>query len=62
VLGVSRKGFLGKVTGTTAVADRFWPTVALTSYGRERGARIFRVHDVKSNLEALRMTEAILGE
>lgn len=62
VLGVSRKGFLGKVTGTMAVADRFWPTVALTSYGRERGARIFRVHDVKSNLEALRMTEAILGE
>ena len=62
VLGVSRKGFLGKVTGTTAVADRFWPTVALTSYGRERGARIFRVHDVQPNLEALRMTEAILAE
>ena len=61
VSGVSRKSFLGKVTGTTGVEDRAWPTVALTSYARERGARIFRVHEVKPNLEALRMTEAILA-
>ena len=61
VSGVSRKSFLGRITGTTAVADREWPTVALTSYARERGARIFRVHEVKPNLEALRMTEAILA-
>jgi dihydropteroate synthase len=37
------------------------PTVALTSFGREVGVRIFRVHDVKPNFEALRMTEAILA-
>lgn len=61
MLGVSRKSFLGKVLGSTALEDRVWPTVALTSYGRERGARLFRVHDVKANVEALRMTEAILG-
>ena len=61
VCGVSRKSFLGKVTGATATDDRLWPTVALTSYARERGARIFRVHDVKPNSEALRMTEAILA-
>jgi dihydropteroate synthase len=59
LLGVSRKSFLGKATGSESVADRAWPTVALTSLGRESGARIFRVHDVKPNVEALRMTEAI---
>lgn len=62
VLGVSRKSFLGKITGSDALADRAWPTVALTSYGRERGANIFRVHEARPNFEALRMTEAILGE
>jgi dihydropteroate synthase len=61
MLGVSRKSFLGKVLGSTALEDRFWPTVALTSYGRERGVRLFRVHDVRANVEALRMTEAIIA-
>lgn len=61
LLGVSRKSFLGKVMNDTALDKRFWPTVALTSLGRESGAQIFRVHDVKANREALRMTEAILG-
>lgn len=61
LLGVSRKSFIGKVMNDTALEKRFWPTVALTSLGRERGAEIFRVHDVKANQEALRMTEAILG-
>ena len=60
-VGVSRKSFIGKVTGSTAMEDREWPTVALTCHAREHGARIFRVHDVKPNVEALRMTEAILG-
>ena len=59
--GVSRKSFLGKVTGSDRMEDRSWPSVALTSFGREKGVRIFRVHDVKPNVEALRMTEAILG-
>jgi dihydropteroate synthase len=60
VLGVSRKSFLGKVTGSEAMEDRAWPTVALTSYGRTRGANVIRVHDVQPNAQALRMTEAIL--
>lgn len=62
VLGVSRKSFLGKITGSEALADRAWPTVALTSYGRAQGANIIRVHETRPNFEALRMTEAILGE
>ena len=61
VLGVSRKSFLGKVLGSDAMEDRAWPTVALTSYGRTRGASVIRVHDVQLNAQALRMTEAILA-
>ena len=61
LLGVSRKSFIGKILGSPRIEDREWPTVALTSYGREKGVRIFRVHDVKRNVEALRMTEAILA-
>ncbi|MDQ3622602.1 MAG: dihydropteroate synthase [Verrucomicrobiota bacterium] len=61
VLGVSRKSFIGKVLGSNALEDRAWPTVALTSYGRAAGVSVVRVHDVRPNVEALRMTEAILA-
>jgi dihydropteroate synthase len=59
-LGVSRKSFLGALTGSPALEDRAWPTVALTSFARSRGAVLIRVHEVRANAEALRMTEAIL--
>ncbi len=62
LIGLSRKSFLGWVAGSQRIEDRFWPGVALTSFCRERGAAIFRVHDVKPHREALRMTEAILGD
>jgi dihydropteroate synthase len=61
LLGVSRKSFIGQLTGSPTPASRDWPTVALTSLARERGARILRVHDVLPNAHALRMTEAILA-
>ena len=60
-LGVSRKSFFAKVLGSDKIDARAWPTVALTSYGRERGANIFRVHEVRPNAYALRMSEAILA-
>ncbi len=62
VIGLSRKSFLGWIAGSPRIEDRFWPGVALTSFCRERGARIFRVHDVRPHREALRMTEAIIGD
>jgi len=61
MLGMGKKSFIGKVLGTNVMKDRFWPTVALTAYGRTAGARVFRVHDVKANVEALRMIEAIVS-
>ncbi|MFT4175215.1 MAG: dihydropteroate synthase [Luteolibacter sp.] len=61
LLGVSRKSFIGKTLGIPDLSARDWPTVALTAYGREKGAMLHRVHAVRQNVEALRMTEAILG-
>jgi dihydropteroate synthase len=62
LIGVSRKSFLGHLADSAKMEDRFWPGVALTSLCRELGARIFRVHEPKPHREALRMTEAILGD
>ena len=61
VVGVSRKSALGQLSGDSALpaSKRIWPTVALTCLLREKGAHLLRVHDVKPNVEALRMTEAI---
>jgi dihydropteroate synthase len=60
LVGVSNKSFIGKVIGSDRMEDRLWPTVALTSFAREKGANLVRVHEVKPNAQALRMTEAIL--
>jgi dihydropteroate synthase len=59
VVGVSRKSFLGKLIGSSEIRDRLVPGVALTSLLRARGGDVFRVHDVKENVFALRVTEAI---
>ena len=61
LLGISRKSFIGKILGDPDLGLREWPTAALTSFGRGKGAMIHRVHAVKRNLEAMRMTEAIIG-
>jgi dihydropteroate synthase len=61
LLGVSRKSFLGRILGTDDLEAREWPTVAITARAREQGVMLHRVHSVRPNFEALRMTEAILG-
>lgn len=60
VVGVSRKSFLAKLIGSSDMSDRLAPVVALTPLLRAGGADVFRVHDVKENANALRVTEAIL--
>jgi dihydropteroate synthase len=60
LIGVSRKSFLSAISGKPDIQDRFWPTVALTSYARFCNASIFRVHDVCANLQALRDSESLL--
>jgi dihydropteroate synthase len=58
--GVSRKSFLGKLIGSPEIRNRLVPGLALSALLRERGADVFRVHDVKENVYALRVTEAVL--
>src|SRR5215475_11985756 len=60
VIGVSRKSFLSKLISSAQMSDRLAPAVALTSLLRARGADVLRVHDVKENVNALKVTEAIL--
>lgn len=61
LIGASRKSFISKILERDDLEAREWPTVALTSYCRELGATIFRVHSSLDNLQALRMTEAIIN-
>ena len=62
LLGVSRKSFIAKVIGDDDLSLRDWPTAAITAQTREKGVLLHRVHDVKRNLEAMRMIEAIHGD
>src|SRR5918998_1590758 len=59
LLGASRKRFLGSITGAGEAKDRLFGTVATTVLGYERGATLFRVHDVRANREALAVAAAV---
>jgi dihydropteroate synthase len=52
LIAVSRKRFLGAITGR-GEADRLAATIAANVAALERGAWMFRVHDVRPNREAL---------
>ena len=57
VIGTSRKSFLGRITGSP-VGDRIAATIATNVLAYERGARVFRVHDVGPIHDALAITAA----
>jgi len=59
VFGVSRKSFLGKLTGRDA-DERAVATAAANVLALERGASIFRVHDVPETVDALTVAAATL--
>jgi dihydropteroate synthase len=60
VVGTSRKAFLGRLTGRDVPAERVAGTVAANVLALERGATVFRVHDVAENVEALTVAGATL--
>ena len=60
VIGTSRKSFLGKITGRD-VTERVHGTVATCVLALERGASVFRVHDVAAVADALAVTNATLA-
>jgi dihydropteroate synthase len=64
VIGTSRKGFLGRVAvaGDPSPAEgRLAGTIASNVLAFERGASVFRVHDVAPVREALSVAAATLG-
>ena len=59
LLGASRKSVIGKTLDLPA-DQRIEGTLALSCIGVMKGASFLRVHDVKENLRAVRMTEAVM--
>ncbi|MDQ4003254.1 MAG: dihydropteroate synthase [Actinomycetota bacterium] len=59
LVGASRKSFLGKIVGSDSSKDRLFGTVATSVLAYERGAKLFRVHDVRANKEALAVAAAV---
>jgi dihydropteroate synthase len=61
VVGTSRKSFLGRITGRDVAADRVVATAASNVLAFERGATVFRVHDVRESRDALLVAAATLA-
>ena len=59
LLGASRKSFIG-LTLELPCEERLEGTIASTVVGVMKGASFIRVHDIKENLRAVRMTQAIM--
>ena len=60
LLGCSRKSVIG-LTLDLPVSERLEGTLATTVLAVMKGCSFVRVHDIKENVRAIRMTEAILG-
>jgi dihydropteroate synthase len=60
VVGVSRKRFVGEIAGVREPSERLFGTVGANVAALDRGARVFRVHDVAPNRQALDVAWAIL--
>lgn len=60
LLGVSRKAFLGKISGESP-DQRLAAGLACTSMAVEAGVQLIRTHDVPETVQAVRMTEAVIA-
>jgi dihydropteroate synthase len=59
VVGVSRKGFIGRITGEDLASGRRFGTAAAVAWTVAHGAAVVRVHDVGPMAQVVRMIEAI---
>jgi dihydropteroate synthase len=60
LVGVSRKRFIGEITGVREPARRLGGTLGASVAALALGAHIFRVHDVREHREALDVAWAVL--
>ncbi len=61
VIGTSRKSFLGKLAGGRPETERLPGTIATNVLAMERGATVFRVHDVAPVVDALAVAAATVA-
>ena len=59
LVGASRKGFIGKITGVEKASQRGWGTAATVTASVRGGADIVRVHDVPEMRSVVQMADAI---
>jgi dihydropteroate synthase len=59
LVGASRKGFIGRVTGVAEPGARLAGSLAVALEAARRGAHVLRVHDVAATVQALRMQGAV---
>ena len=55
LIGVSRKKFIKTVAGLKENEDRLPGSIALALFARSQGVQIFRVHDVKETVQAMKL-------
>ena len=61
LVGVSRKSFIGKISGAN-LNERLPASLACATLAVESGVQFIRAHDVKETIQAVRMAEAILSQ
>ena len=59
LLAASRKATIGKVLGSLPTEERLEGTIALSCLAVDAGLQMVRVHDVKENIRAIGMLEAV---
>lgn len=59
LVGLSRKSMFAAILGEAAVDQRLYASVAAAVLCWDRGARLFRVHDVKATVDALKVCSAM---
>lgn len=62
LVGSSRKGFIGAVTGVAEAGDRVWGTAATVAMAVAGGADVVRVHDVAEMSQVVKMSDAVYRE
>ncbi|MDR0410446.1 MAG: dihydropteroate synthase [Treponema sp.] len=58
LIGLSRKTFIGHITGRN-ISDRLAGTLAANAIGMTNGANIIRVHDVKEHVDLIKVRHSL---
>jgi dihydropteroate synthase len=61
LVGVSRKGFIGALSGEQNAAERIGGSIAGALWAASKGASILRVHDVAQTVQAVRVWRGLSG-